>query len=66
MKKISIHLDDETVEQMQQLAHRWGLPDVRHNTAVIQRCVERVWMLEMGTDELKDRDQQNLGSIDTT
>lgn len=48
MKQIGINLDDETIKQMQELAEKWGLPDVRHNTAVISRCVERIWFQEIG------------------
>lgn len=66
MKKLSIHVDDETVEQMKELADLWGLPDIRHNTAVIQRCVERVWMLELGAARLKGMDEKNASSIDNT
>lgn len=51
MKQISISLDDETIKQMQDLALLWGLPEVRHNTPVISRCVERVWMTVIGAKQ---------------
>lgn len=43
MIQISIQLDDETARQMKELAERWGLPEQRYNTAVVARCVERVY-----------------------
>ena len=66
MKAIGIHLDEETVRQMKELAQLWGLPKVRHNTAVFQRCVERVWMQEIGCHQDHDTDKQNARSIDNT
>lgn len=44
MKQISIQIDNKTAEQIMKLAVIWGLPPVRHNTPVISRCIERVWM----------------------
>lgn len=64
MKQISINIDDETVEQMSKLAELWGLPEVRHNSAVVMRCVERVWMVEMGVKEYREDQPENSGSID--
>lgn len=43
MKQISIQVSDETARQIAGLAHLWGLPAERHNTPVIERCIERVW-----------------------
>lgn len=57
MKQISITPDDETIEQIRQLAELWGMPEQRHNTAVIQRCVERVWMLELGGKKMEEAEQ---------
>ena len=54
MKQISINMDDETVRQMRELAQKWGMPDARYNTAVVARCVERVWLQEIGTDKPMD------------
>lgn len=51
MKQISIQLDDETTEQMKQLAAKWGLAEQRHNTAVVTRAVQLVWMLEIGCND---------------
>src|SRR5690554_5534436 len=39
---------DKTIEQMRDLADHWGLPLERHNTDVIERCVDQVW-----TEEIK-------------
>lgn len=64
-KQIGIVLDDEVIEQMRQLARCWGLPEIRHNTAVIARCVERVWMLEIGYKEYSRVEEQNMGSVDS-
>ncbi|MBK8990123.1 MAG: hypothetical protein IPM39_29350 [Chloroflexi bacterium] len=36
---------------MRELAELWGLPEVRHNTPVISRCVERIWLMEIGKDK---------------
>lgn len=65
MTHLTISPDDETIRQMRELAELWGLPEIRHNTAVVSRCVERVWMLEIGTDRMKE-EEQNSGSIDNT
>jgi hypothetical protein len=43
MKQISIQITDETARQIAELASRWGLPPERHNTPVVERCVERVY-----------------------
>jgi len=50
MKHISIMLDKETIAQIDELAKRWGLPPIRHNTDVIRRCVERVWKNELSKE----------------
>lgn len=49
MRTISISFDEETTKQMKELAELWGLPEVRHNTPVISRCVERIWQQEIGS-----------------
>ena len=46
MKAISMQIDDETARQITALAERWGLPPVRNNTAVVSRCIERVFLQE--------------------
>ena len=46
MKSISIRISDETARQMADLAAQWGLPLIRHNTPVLARCVERVWLAQ--------------------
>jgi hypothetical protein len=55
MKQISIQITDETARQIEKLALYWGLPKVRHNTAVIERAVNTVYMFEVGTDEYRRR-----------
>lgn len=55
MKQISIQITDETARQMAQLATRWGLPTERHNTAVIERTIATVFMLEVGYSEYQKR-----------
>lgn len=62
MKQISIWVDDETIKQMQDLAELWGLPEVRHNTPVISRCVERVWTLQIGVN-LAEKDLLPVDNI---
>jgi predicted transcriptional regulator len=59
MRKITVSLDDKTTHQMQELAERWGLPEVRHNSAVITRCVDWIWQQEIGEEEAeKGTDRQ--------
>jgi truncated hemoglobin YjbI len=53
MKQISIQITDETARQMAALAKRWGLPQTRHNTPVIERAIATVFMFEIGTDQYK-------------
>ena len=48
MKTISIRITDIMAQQMIDLAEDWGLPAVRHNTPVLERCVARVWEQEHG------------------
>lgn len=55
VKQISIQVTNETARQMAGLAERWGLPRQRHNTAVIERAVAMVHMLEIGYDEYRRR-----------
>lgn len=58
MKQISIQITDETARQIAQLAEQWGYPRQRHNTAVIERAVNTIFMLEIGCDEYRDRLRQ--------
>ena len=46
MKPMSLRIPDETARQMADLAAQWGLPTIRHNTPVLTRCVERVWLAQ--------------------
>lgn len=64
MKHLSTRIDDETERQIRELAELWGLPEVRHNSQVIARCIERVWMVEFGHEQYRDTDNQNNRSID--
>ena len=38
---------------MAALAKKWGLPQTRHNTPVIERAIATVFMFEIGTDQYK-------------
>jgi hypothetical protein len=58
MKQISIQITDETARQIARLAGYWGLPQERHNTAVIERAVATIFMLEIGYDEHTKRLKQ--------
>lgn len=53
MKQISIQITDETARQLTALAKLWGLPQMRHNTPVIERAIAAVFMFEIGTDQYK-------------
>jgi hypothetical protein len=55
MKQISIQITNETARQIAFLAQHWGYPDQRHNTAVIERAVNTLYMLEYGYDEYQRR-----------
>jgi hypothetical protein len=55
MKQISIQITDETARQMAKLAKCWGLPRERHNTAVIERAIATIFMLEIGCEEYNQR-----------
>ena len=61
MRQISIQVTDETARQMADLAVQWGLPRVRHNTAVIERAVALAYMLEIGYDKFQQRIQELTG-----
>lgn len=55
MKQISIQITDETARQIAALAGQWGLAPERHNTAVIERAVATIFMLEVGYDLYRAR-----------
>lgn len=63
MRTLSISFDEETAKQMRELAELWGLPEVRHNTPVISRCVERVWQQEIGS-KTTDNDVIDAAPLD--
>ncbi len=50
---------------MADLAEHWGLPTQRHNTAVIERAVAMVHMLEIGYDEYRRRLAESTGGSPT-
>ena len=64
MKQISIQIADETARQIAWLAEYWGYAPQRHNTAVIERAVNTLYMLEAGYAEYRNR-LQEMG-IETT
>lgn len=55
MPQISVQITDETARQIADLAQHWGLPRIRHNTAVIERTVALAYMLEIGYDVYQHR-----------
>ncbi len=57
MNQFSYQADDETLRQIAQLAEWWGLPTTRHNTPVIARCVERVFLQEKAHREMVEFDR---------
>lgn len=58
MKQISIQIADETARQIAWLAEYWGYTAQRHNTAVIERTVNTIYMLEVGCEEYRRRLQE--------
>ena len=55
MKQISIQIADETARQIAWLAEYWGYPTQRHNTAVVERAINTLYMLEYGSEEYRRR-----------
>ena len=41
MLKQNIYFDNETIRQATELAKKWGMPSVRHISAVTSRAIER-------------------------
>jgi predicted transcriptional regulator len=62
MKQISIQITDETARQIAALAKQWGLPSQRHNTAVIERAIATLFMLEIGCEEYTKR-LEEMGAV---
>jgi len=58
MKQISIQIADETARQIAWLAEYWGYAPQRHNTAVIERTINTIYMLEVGYEEYRGRLQE--------
>ena len=58
MKQISIQITDITARQMAVLAEHWGLPPQRHNTAVVERAVATIHLLEIGYETYQARLKQ--------
>jgi hypothetical protein len=59
-KQSSIQLTEETRRQIDELAEHWGLGGQRNTTEVMTRCIERVWMLEIGYQQYKEREKEQL------
>ncbi len=55
VKQVSMQITEETARQMADLALHWGLPRVRHNTAVLERAVALAYMLEVGYERYQQR-----------
>jgi len=55
MKQISIQITNETARQIAFLAKLWGYPTQRHNTAVIERAINTIYMLEYGCEDYRNR-----------
>lgn len=64
MKQTSVRLDDETFRQIAELAELWGLPEVRHLSQVVTRCVERVHTQEFSAEDDSSNGRKNTRSID--
>lgn len=65
VKQISVQITGETARQMADLAEHWGLPTQRHNTAVIERAVAMVHMLEIGYEGYRRRLAESTGGSPT-
>lgn len=55
-KQSSIQLTEETRRQIEELAELWGLAGQRNTTEVMTRCIERIWMLEIGLERYRNRE----------
>jgi hypothetical protein len=55
VKQISIQIADETARQIAWLAEHWGYSAQRHNTAVVERAVNTLFMLEYGCQDYARR-----------
>lgn len=61
MKQISFQVPDVTIQQIRDLARKWGEPKQRHNTPVVARCVERMWQIECSGRQQYGNDVQAGG-----
>lgn len=50
MNPLSIQLDEEARRMAKVLAEKWGLPKERFISRVLLRCLERVFVQEMGPE----------------
>jgi hypothetical protein len=50
MKQHPIQLDQEAERMAKILAEKWGLPKQRFMSRVLLRCLERVFVQEVGTE----------------
>jgi predicted DNA-binding protein len=55
MKQTSVQLSERCRQQIAELAELWGYTEARHLTAVIERGVTEIYMLEIGYNEYLDR-----------
>lgn len=53
MNPLSIQLDEEARRMAKVLAEKWGLPEQRFISRVLLRCLERVYVQEIGTEANK-------------
>ena len=60
-KQSSIQLSDETRRQIDDLAEKWGLSGQRNTTEVMTRCIERIWMLEIGAQKYESLEKRGEG-----
>ena len=61
MPQSSMQLTAETSRQIADLARQWGLPEIRHTTAVVERAVALAYMLEVGCEEYRRRYREIVG-----
>ena len=53
MNPLSIQLDEEARRMAKVLAEKWGLPEQRFISRVLLRCLERVYVQEVGAEANK-------------
>lgn len=58
IKQNNTYYDNETIRQASQLAKKWGMPLVRHFSAVTSRAIERAYVAEFAGVNIEE-----LGAI---